>query len=122
MEIILVVILALFVIGFGIKAYNDLNPRWHEVEEAVANIEVALTKRTQLTTELSTRAAPYVGHERFIQLQVSADRARAGQAMGPAGQGMNFFAGLAASFPELRADQTYHRLMNDLTSLETDVQ
>jgi len=122
MEVFLGLLLVIAIAGLGVKVYNDLNPLWHRIEEAAANIEVVLTKRAQLTTRLSEIAGRYVGHERLIQLQISADRARAGQALGPGGQAMNFFAGLASNFPGLRADQTYLRLMNDLSSLEGEVQ
>jgi LemA protein len=122
MEVFLGLLLAVAVVGLGIKVYNDLSPLWHRIEEAAANIEVVLNKRIQLTNRLSEIAGRYVGHERLIHLQISADRARAGRALRQGGQGINFFTGLASSFPELRADQTYLRLMTDLSSLEGEVQ
>jgi LemA protein len=126
MEVLLIFVLVVALIVVGVIVYNDLNPLWHKLDEAKANIEVVMHKRTQLTNRLVEVAGRYVGHEQMIHLQISADRARAGQAanagMGPTGQAMTFFTGLAASFPDLKADQTYRQLMGDLTVLETEVQ
>lgn len=111
---------------FAWVTHNNLNQFWHHTNEARANIEVVLNKRRMLTARLIEIAGQYVGHERLIHLQVSADRTRAGQVAatgaGQAGPAIAFFAGLAADFPALRADQTYLRLMSELTILEGEVQ
>jgi LemA protein len=126
MELFVLLILIVGAAAFGIPIYNSINPLWHRLDEARANIEVVMHKRTQLTNRLVEVAARYVGHEKLIHLQISSDRTRAGQVatagMGQSGQVMTFFAGLAANFPELKADQTFRQLMSDLTVLETEVQ
>ena len=119
MELVFLLLLIGAVVAVGVKVYNQISPLWHRIDEASANIDVIMNKRNELTRRLSDIAGRYVGHERLVQLQVSSDRNRA---LAPAGQTTIFFAGLAASFPELRADQTYLRLMNELTALEGEVQ
>ena len=117
MELGFFLLLLIGVVVGSIKAYNELNPLWHRIDEASANIDVMIHKRNELTRRLNDIAEHYVGHERLIQLRASSDRNRE-----PTGPTTFFFAGLAASFPQLRADQTYLRLMSDLTALESEVQ
>lgn len=123
MELLLLLVMLAAVTAGGVIIYNDVNPLWHRLDEARANIEVVMHKRTQLTQRLVEIASRYVGHEQLVHLQISNDRSRVGRgAPGSAAQTMIFFAGLAASFPDLKADQTYLRLMGDLTILEGEVQ
>lgn len=124
--LILTVILLLVAAYFGWHIYNEINPLWHKLDEAKANIEVVMHKRTQLTKRLVEVASQYVGHEKLIHLTISADRAKLAQVgtqvLGPTGQTAAFFSNLAATFPDLKADQTFRHLMADLTVLETEVQ
>jgi LemA protein len=123
MEILFVLVVLAGITAGGIIIYNDVNPLWHRLDEARANIEVVMHKRTQLTQRLVEIASRYVGHEQLVHLQISSDRTRVGRLpFVQPGQAMIFFAGLAANFPDLKADQTYLRLMGDLTVLEGEVQ
>jgi LemA protein len=129
MEVVLLIVMLLGLVAFGVIIYNDVNPLWHSLEEARANIEVVMNKRAQLTQRLVDIASRYMSHEQKVFLQISGDRTRIGRTQIPIGrsgqtpaQAVNFFAGLAASFPDLKADQTYLRLMGDLTVLEGEVQ
>lgn len=105
----------------GIVIYNDVNPLWHRLHEAEANIEVAMQKRMTLADALLDVAERYAGHEKVIHLRVSKDR-RAGGHYQQAGQAIVFVTQLATTFPALNADQTYLRIMDDLRALENELQ
>ena len=46
-------------IAFAITTYNEMNPLWHRIDEAAANIAVVLHKRKRLTDRLGEVAARY---------------------------------------------------------------
>lgn len=125
------ILFALFVIavplGIAIAVvYNKLNPLRHSTSEAEAGIEVVMQKRLQLTSRLVSVAAQYAGHEKVIHLQISQDKVLATRhAMSPfrqTGRAVAYVAGLADQFPNLKADATYMRLMDDLSQLERDIE
>lgn len=115
-------VLGVVIIWSGIVIYNQVNPLSHQLQEAEANIEVAMQKRNTLANALLDVAERYAGHEKVIHFRVSKDRRTAGHYQ-RAGQAIVFVAQLAATtFPALKADQTYLRLMDDLRSLESELQ
>lgn len=107
----------------GIAVYNVLNPLREELREAEGNIEVCMHKEADLTQKLAELAARYGFHEQNIFLQISRDRCKAEQTMFQQTlQAITLISGFADSFPSLKADQTYLRLMGDLERSATEAQ
>jgi LemA protein len=107
----------------GISVYNKLNPLREELKEAEGNIEVVMHKVAGLTEKLVGLATRYGFHEQNIHLQISADRRKAQESIYQRTlQAITMISGFAANFPTLKADQTYLRLMGDLSVLATETQ
>ena len=107
----------------GISVYNRLNPLREELKEAEGNIEVVMHKVKDLTEKLVSLASRYGFHEQNVHLQVSADRRKAQESIYQRTmQAITMISGFADSFPTLKADQTYLRLMGDLSVLAGETQ
>jgi LemA protein len=142
--ILTLVILAVplfFLVVFVISAYNKLVALRNRYKNAFSQIDVQLKRRYDLIPNLVETAKGYLQHERGTLEAVIAARnaasaasARAAQNPGDAGAmkqlagaegaltGMltKFFA-LAEAYPDLKANQTMSRLMEELTSTENKV-
>lgn len=110
-------------VAMGISIYNKLNPLREELKEAEGNIEVVMHKVKDLTEKLVALATRYGFHEQNIHLQISADRRKAQESIFQRTmQAITMVSGFADSFPTLKADHTYLRLMDDLTRLSGETQ
>jgi LemA protein len=142
--ILTLVILAVplfFLLVFVIGAYNKLVALRNRYKNAFSQIDVQLKRRYDLIPNLVETAKGYLQHERGTLEAVIAARnaasaasTRAAQNPGDAGAmkqlagaegaltGMltRFFA-LAEAYPDLKANQTMSRLMEELTSTENKV-
>jgi LemA protein len=111
------------VASIGYRSYNALNARRHAVEETAANVGVVVSKRNSLSERLAQIVERYVGHERFMHLSVHTDSIRSTlDDISPRGSRLTVFSELGSTYPELKADVTYTRLMGELTTLESEVQ
>lgn len=114
-----------WLVATGARIYNTINPLKHSADEAEANIEVVMHKRVNLSQRLVAIAERYAGHEKLIHIHI-ADSFSAGRpAQSPFAQSKNavaVVAGLAMQYPALKADQTYLRLMDDISSLDSQLQ
>ncbi len=103
---LLLALLAVFAVWL-VKVYNRLQNSMQNIREMFSNLQAGLKKRQQLSSQIIEIASGYVAHEQLMQLNI---------AKGFAGIQM-----LAQSFPQLRADATYQKLMGQLESLENDI-
>ena len=76
-----------------------------------------------LTEKLFALATRYGFHEQNIHLQISRDRRKAQESIYQRTlQAITMISGFADNFPTLKADQTYLRLMGDLSVLAGETQ
>jgi LemA protein len=141
LTLIILVVPLFFLVVFVISAYNKLVALRNRYKNAFSQIDVQLKRRYDLIPNLVETAKGYLQHERGTLEAVIAARnaasaasARAAQNPGDAGAmkqlagaegaltGMltKFFA-LAEAYPDLKANQTMSRLMEELTSTENKV-
>ncbi|MEM7207670.1 MAG: LemA family protein [Pseudomonadota bacterium] len=137
--VFLVVIVA--VVGFFIMVYNRLIALRNRFKNAFSQIDVQLKRRYELIPNLVETAKSYMKHERETLESVisarngaanAADAAGADPADGGAirkligaesvlGSAMGGFFALAENYPDLKADATMMRLMEELSSTENRV-
>lgn len=128
--IIPIVILGLFAL-WVVSIYNKLVYNRNLVKEGWSGIETQLKRRSNLIPNLVEAVKGYIGHEKGVLEKVTEARSRTGQASTPAERGKaegllgqalaNIFA-VAEAYPELKANQNFMDLHNQLSSLEDEIQ
>lgn len=139
--VLVVVVPILFILMWVVGAYNRLVALRNRYKNAFAQIDVQLKRRYDLIPNLVETAKGYIKHERGTLEAVIAARnaastasARAAQNPGEAGA-MKDLSGaeaaltgtlgrlfaLSEAYPDLKANTTMMRLMEELTSTENKV-
>jgi LemA protein len=127
--IIIVAIVVLAVIIFMVM-YNGLVRLRNRVDNAWSQIDVQLQRRHDLIPNLVETVKGYAAHERQTLEAVVQARNQAIQAQGPAEQAQaeNVLTGalrqlfaLAEAYPDLKANQNFLNLQEELTSSEDRV-
>ena len=107
-------------------SYNSAQELGQKIKESKSNILVMLKKRKLLIERLAEVVKAYAGHEKDILLSVSQD-----QVGGEANLAKDYrettalFANLqmmAQRFPTIKADTQYSRHMDDISSIENELQ
>ncbi len=123
------IILAVIVL-FIIFLYNRLISLRNRANEALSDIDVQLKRRYDLIPNLVESVKGYMAHESGVFQKVTEARANAMQAQGPAKAGAedqlsgalkSLFA-VAENYPELKANQNFLSLQNELTDSEDKIQ
>lgn len=128
--IIVVVVVVLAVGGWLAGKYNGLVALRNQAEQAWADIDVMLTRRHDLIPNLVETVKGYASHERETLEAVIAARNAAASASGPRDQAAaeaglsgalrQLFA-VAEAYPDLKADQNFRELQQELTSTEDGI-
>src|SRR5512141_775035 len=139
--VIIVIVPVFFVLMWGVGGYNRLVALRNRFKNAFAQIDVQLKRRYDLIPNLVETAKGYIKHERgTLEAVIAARNAassanlRAAQAPGDTvamkelsgaetaltGTLGRLFA-LAEAYPDLKANQTMAKLMEELTSTENKV-
>jgi LemA protein len=113
-----------------ILLYNRLVTLRNRVENAWAQIDVQLKRRYDLIPNLVETVKGYASHERETFEAVTAARARAQSAQGPAeqgaaegilGQALGRLFAVAEAYPELQADENFRQLQDELAQTENRI-
>ena len=124
-----IIVLLLF---FFIAIYNGLVGLRNQVKNAWAQIDVQLKRRYDLIPNLVETVKGYAKHEREVFEQVTAARTAAqgaanagpatrGQAEGGLSQALGRLFAVAEAYPELKANQNFLALQEELTSTENKI-
>ena len=126
MALIIVVLILLWLV----LAYNGLIQTRTRAQEAWSDIDVQLKRRYDLIPNLVSTVQGYAGHEKSVFEDVTKARSQAMQASGPAkadaenalsGTLKSLFA-VAENYPDLKANQNFLSLQNELTDTEDKIQ
>ena len=127
--IVVGVIVVLIVLVF-ILSYNGLVRLRNRIDNAWSQIDVQLKRRYDLIPNLVETVKGYAAHERGVFEQVTQARANAINAQGPQHQAEaeNVLSGalkslfaVAEAYPDLKANQNFLSLQEELTSTEDRV-
>ncbi len=114
-----------------IVLYNRLVALRQTRENAFSDIDVQLKQRYNLVPQLVETVKGYASHEKEIFQNVTEARSRAGAAKGATGERVaaeNVLGGalmglmaVAENYPDLKADQNFQKLMNELSDIENKI-
>lgn len=128
----LIVVVALLLLGGIIYIYNRLVSRAQMVRNGWADIDVQLKRRADLIPSLVKIVQGYAGHERALFEEVAAKRGAAlsagddleqrGEAETALSQPVSRLMALAEDYPELKANQNFLDLQNELSDTEDKIE
>jgi LemA protein len=129
----LYILLALVVLVplYGIYLYNQLVSSRNMVEEGWSGVDVQLKRRADLIPNLVETVKGYASHEQGVLESVTKARAGAASAKGveEKQQAENVLTGVlrqlfavAEAYPELKADENFQQLQDQLSELEDEIQ
>lgn len=125
--IVAVVVLAVIVLG---AMYNGLVRLNVQADEAWSDITVQLKRRYDLIPNLVNTVKGYATHEKSVFEDVTAARAQAMNAQGPAEtakaenqfqQTLKSLFAVAENYPQLRASENFQQLQSELTDTEDKI-
>lgn len=123
-------VLAVLLILYGIATYNSLIKQNNRVQEAFATMDVYLKKRWDLVPNLVETVKGYAAHEKETLEQViqlrnrsydslsSEDKISAGTQLS---QGLSRLLMLAENYPDLKANENFAVLSQQLAHLEDEI-
>lgn len=131
--VIILIVLVIFVVlvAIGGAMYNGLVRLNVQSDEAWSDITVQLKRRYDLIPNLVNTVKGYATHEKSVFEDVTAARANALSAQGPADaakadnqfqQTMKSLFAVAENYPDLKASQNFQELQGELTDTEDKIQ
>ena len=129
--IYLFVLLPALAVAWAIWTFNKLVRLRNQTRTAWADIDVQLTRRHDLVPMLVESVKAYAGHEKALLENVAALRAQAmslkspqqlGQVESQLEQGLGRLFLLQEAYPDLKANQNFAQLQNELVEVEDHLQ
>jgi LemA protein len=130
MELFIGLGVVVIIIGFVISLYNRLAKLNVNVEESFSSMDVYLKKRYDLIPNLVETVKGYASHEKETLERVIRARNSAMSATDPGevleannqlAMGLKSIFALAESYPDLKANEGFVNLQNQLTKIEEDI-
>ncbi|MBW4605140.1 MAG: LemA family protein [Calothrix sp. FI2-JRJ7] len=114
-------------LGFGtwlMFSYNKLQALAQNIHEAHSNTMVSMKKRVDLANKLIDIASSYGDKEQLTQITIAQNESVQGAivASQQVDGAVNRIISMSRAYPELRANQTYQLLMEQLGEIESDLQ
>lgn len=107
--LLLLLIVAIVISIWSIKSYNKLQSSKQSIVEQASNINVSLQKRRDLASRIIDIAQGFGDHEKLTHMQVSSNSSSEN------------LSALSQSYPQLKANETYLKLMSQLEDLENTI-
>jgi LemA protein len=123
MFLILLILVIGLLIGCSLS-YNGLQTLAQEVREKSSNVQISISKKLGLVNQLIDVVKNYQEGEQLTQLKVSQDNSAVGlaQSYQQSGAVLATVQGMAERFPNLKANEQYHRLVDSIQHCEQNIQ
>lgn len=119
-----IVFVAIVLGGLALFYYNKLQGLAQEVKERASNVQVAISKKLSLVNQLIDLVKGYQEGEQFTLLKISQDQAASNMAAAyqQTGSVLASVQGLADRFPNLKANEQYNRMGDNIEKCESEIQ
>lgn len=120
--------IALFIVAvlafIAFRAYNGLQAQAQLIKARASNSQVAISKKLSLVNQLIDIVKSFQESEQFTHLKISADSSSGAlsAAYQQSGTVLTSIQGLAERFPQLKASEQYHRLIDSIQACENEIQ
>jgi LemA protein len=125
--LIVIVVVVLLLLAWAVMGYNGLVTQRNRVQNAWSTIDVQLKRRYDLIPNLLETVKGYAAHERDVLTAVTAARTSAMEATGvrekadaenALSQALFNLRATAEAYPELKANEQFGQLQEELTNTE----
>lgn len=118
------ILLIVLVLAMVASSYNALQKLSQNVKEKASNVQVAISKKLTLINQLIDIVKNYQEGEQFVHLKIAQDTNAASMlnSYQQSGTVLSTIQGLAERFPNLKSSDQYHRLMDNITDCEANIQ
>lgn len=105
-------------------SYNKLQRLAQEIREAASNVQIAISKKLSLINQLIDVVKNHQEYEQFTHLKISQDTSAPNlmAAYQQSGTVLATLQGFIERFPNLKASEQYHRLVDSIQQCESEVQ
>jgi LemA protein len=112
------------ILGALVVLYNGMQAKAQGIREAHSNITICMKKRVDLTNKLIDIASGYSDMESLTHVNIAqAESIQAAVSTSQEVDGaVNRIVAMARAYPDLKANTTYQTLMNQLETVENDLQ
>lgn len=111
------------IIYLVLTSYNSLQRKAHDIKESLSNISVSISKKVNLINQLMDVVRGYQESEQLTHLTVVKETGM--NAIYSSYQDSNMMLtnlqGMAERYPDLKADQQYHRLITNIEQCEHEI-
>ncbi len=106
------------------RSYNKLQSHAQTIRERSSNIQVAVSKKLSLLNQLIDVVKNFQESEQFTHLKIAQDNSTSGlsSAYQQSGSVLTSIQGVADRFPNLKASEQYHRLVDSIQACESNIQ
>ena len=120
----LLLFIALILVGIALYSYNQLQGLAQAIKEKTSNVQVAISKKLSLLNQLIDVVKNFQEGEQFTHLKIAleGDATNLMRSYQQSGTVMAALQGVAERFPNLKASEQYHRLIDSIQQCETDIQ
>jgi LemA protein len=124
------IVIIVLIVGYFITTYNSLVRLKNQIKNAWSQIDVQLKRRHDLIPNLIETVKGYMTHERQTLENIANARSKAmsaesipdkAKAEGLLGQALGKFYAVAENYPDLKANQNFLGLQEELTSTENRI-
>jgi LemA protein len=111
--------IAIIISIIAARSYNKLQRLGQGIKSANATVLTVIQKRADLVNKLMDIAKDYGVHEKFVQITLSNNLIDTFKASTDAISNVNL---MAQHYPDLKANTAYQQLMNQISSVEDELQ
>ena len=110
--------------AIALYSYNTLQRKAQAIKEQASNVQIAISKKLSLINQLIDVVRNFQEGEQFTHLKIAQDSSNSSlmSAYQQSGTLLTSLQGVAQRFPELRASEQYHRLVDSIQHCEADIQ
>lgn len=128
--LIIIGIVVVLIVVIGISAYNGIVSKHENISAKWAQVENQLQRRNDLIPNLVNTVKGYAAHEKTVFEEITAARSQWSNATGTeekvkaasvVDSALSRLLMVVENYPDLKADQTFLRLMDELSGTENRI-
>jgi len=129
-NLIIVLVFLAAILGFSVLSYNNLVSKSEDVNQAWAQVQNQLQRRSDLIPNLVETVKGYTKHEKDVFIEIAQARTKlagaqsvpqAAEAYGQMNNALSRLLVIAERYPDLKANQNYTQLMDELAGTENRI-